>query len=100
LSSASLSPWTSVNCIPSHPHCIAEGVNFKHIASLVRAVDATATASGGQTGTTEVQRLESLGASVVDRLERWFVMQAPTRQRFCVVRVQRPGYPKNANRWD
>ena len=21
-------------------------------------------------------------------------------QRFCVVRVQRPGYPKNANRWD
>jgi hypothetical protein len=28
------------------------------------------------------------------------VMQAPTGQRFCVVRVQRPGFPKNANRWD
>jgi len=26
-------------------------------------------------------------------------MQAPTGQRFCVVRVQRPGFPKNANRW-
>ena len=48
----------------------------------------------------EVARLTQLGAKLVDRLERWVVMQAPTGQRFCVVRVQRPGFPKNANRWD
>jgi predicted enzyme related to lactoylglutathione lyase len=48
----------------------------------------------------EVARLEQLGATVVSRLERWVVMQAPTGQRFCVVRVQRPGFPKNARRWD
>lgn len=48
----------------------------------------------------EVVRLEKLGARVVDRLERWVVMLAPTGQRFCVVRVQRPGFRKNANRWD
>jgi Glyoxalase-like domain len=48
----------------------------------------------------EVGRLERLGAKVVARLERWVVMQAPTGQRFCVVRIQRPGFPKNANRWD
>jgi predicted enzyme related to lactoylglutathione lyase len=48
----------------------------------------------------EVSRLEKLGAEVVGRLERWVVMQAPTGQRFCVVRVQRPGFPKNAKRWD
>jgi predicted enzyme related to lactoylglutathione lyase len=48
----------------------------------------------------EVRRLEGLGAAVVGRPERWVVMQAPTGQRFCVVRVQRPGFPKNANRWD
>lgn len=48
----------------------------------------------------EVARLEALGATVVDRLERWVVMQAPTGQRFCVVRVQRPGFPKNATAWD
>jgi hypothetical protein len=47
----------------------------------------------------EVARLEALGAVVVSRLERWVVMQAPTRQRFCVVRVQRPGFPKNATQW-
>lgn len=48
----------------------------------------------------EVARLEQLGATVVDRLQRWVVMQAPTGQRFCVVRVQRPGFPKNARGWD
>jgi predicted enzyme related to lactoylglutathione lyase len=48
----------------------------------------------------EVRRLEELGATVVNRLARWVVMQAPTGQRFCVVRVQRPGFAKGANRWD
>lgn len=48
----------------------------------------------------EVARLEGLGASVVQRLERWVVMQAPTGQRFCIVRVQRPGFPKNAKTWE
>ena len=48
----------------------------------------------------EVARLEKLGATVANRLERWVVMRAPTGQHFCVVRVQRPGFPKNAGRWD
>jgi predicted enzyme related to lactoylglutathione lyase len=48
----------------------------------------------------EAARLEGLGAKVVVRLERWVVMEAPTGQRFCVVKIQRPGFPKNANRWD
>lgn len=48
----------------------------------------------------EVARLTRLGASEVQRIKTWVVMQAPTGQRFCVVRVQRPGFPKNANRWE
>ncbi|MGH9810208.1 MAG: VOC family protein, partial [Terriglobia bacterium] len=48
----------------------------------------------------EVARLEKLGARVDVRRERWVVMQAPTGQRFCIVRVQREGWPKNANQWD
>ncbi|MGH7085194.1 MAG: VOC family protein [Acetobacteraceae bacterium] len=48
----------------------------------------------------EVARLEKLGAKVANRLERWVVMEAPTGQRFCLVRVQRPGFAKNANRCD
>jgi hypothetical protein len=42
----------------------------------------------------------AVGKRETVNLERWVVMQAPTGQRFCVVRVQRPGFPKNANRWD
>ena len=48
----------------------------------------------------EVSRLEKLGARVTERLERWTVMEAPTGQRFCVVRAQRPGFQDNANYWD
>ena len=48
----------------------------------------------------EVARLEKLGATVANRLERWVVMQAPTGQRFCVVRVQRAGWPDGANVWE
>jgi predicted enzyme related to lactoylglutathione lyase len=47
-----------------------------------------------------VARLEKLGAKAASQRERWVVMEAPTGQRFCVVRVQRPGFPKNSNRWD
>ncbi len=48
----------------------------------------------------EVARLEALGAKVARRLERWVVMEAPTGQRFCVVRIQRPGFPKTPTSWD
>jgi predicted enzyme related to lactoylglutathione lyase len=39
----------------------------------------------------EVRRLESLGARRLQNVQTWVVMEAPTGQRFCVVRPQRPG---------
>ena len=36
----------------------------------------------------EVERLEGLGAKRVVFVKRWWVMQAPTGHRFCVVRKQ------------
>jgi hypothetical protein len=47
----------------------------------------------------EVARLEKLGATVDERLERWVVMRAPSGQRFCIVRVQRAGFDETANSW-
>lgn len=48
----------------------------------------------------EVKRLEALGAKRVQHLHTWWVMEAPTGQRFCVVRVQQPGsFARNANSW-
>jgi hypothetical protein len=48
----------------------------------------------------EVARLEKLGAAIEKRMERWVVMRAPSGQRFCVVRVQRAGFPNGATAWD
>ncbi len=49
----------------------------------------------------EVQRLEALGAKRVERGFRWWVMEAPTGQRFCVVRPQKLGaFERDANTWE
>jgi predicted enzyme related to lactoylglutathione lyase len=48
----------------------------------------------------EVARLEALGAKRVAFVrERWWVMEAPTGQRFCVVRKQRAQFGPHLNRW-
>jgi predicted enzyme related to lactoylglutathione lyase len=47
----------------------------------------------------EVRRLEGLGARLVERIHTWCVMEAPTGQRFCVVRVQRSDFKERANVW-
>ncbi|WP_437812258.1 VOC family protein [Sorangium sp. So ce1078] len=49
----------------------------------------------------EVRRLEALGARRVEFVQRWWVMEAPTGQRFCVVRPQRGPLEAhgNANVW-
>jgi hypothetical protein len=47
----------------------------------------------------EVRRLEKLGAKRVAQVRTWWVLEAPTGQRFCVVRVQRSDFAENANTW-
>ncbi len=49
----------------------------------------------------EVARLEKLGAKRIGFMRRWWVMEAPTGHRFCVVNPQRgPLTDENSNRWD
>ncbi len=40
----------------------------------------------------EVKRLEALGARRVEQVKSWWVMEAPTGQRFCVIRPQREDF--------
>jgi len=47
----------------------------------------------------EVQRLEALGAKRVQQFPRWWVMEAPTGQRLCVVRAQSPDFERLATQW-
>ncbi len=48
----------------------------------------------------EAARLEKLGARRVGKVKRWWVMEAPTGHRFCIVPAERPDFADNANVWD
>ena len=48
----------------------------------------------------EVARLENLGAKRIADVHSWVVMEAPTGQRFCVVKKFRDNFDQSANRWD
>ena len=48
----------------------------------------------------EVKRLESIGARIVEVMERWTVMEAPSKHRFCIIGPIRAGFEENANVWD
>ncbi|RKH48438.1 VOC family protein [Corallococcus sp. AB049A] len=48
----------------------------------------------------ELERLEALGAKRIAYVKRWWVMEAPTGQRFCIVRPQRGPLEGRANVWD
>ena len=48
----------------------------------------------------EACRLEGLGAKRVAAVRTWLVMEAPTGQRFCLVRPQRAAFETEANLWE
>lgn len=47
----------------------------------------------------EIRRLEALGARRVAQVQTWWVMEAPTGQRFCVVRAQTGTFAAAAKEW-
>ncbi len=47
----------------------------------------------------EVGRLEKLGATRVAQIQTWWVMQAPSGHRFCVIRAKRAAFGSEANVW-
>jgi predicted enzyme related to lactoylglutathione lyase len=48
----------------------------------------------------EADRLERLGARRVAFVKRWWVMEAPTGHRFCVIRPQRERFGPHLNTWE
>jgi hypothetical protein len=47
----------------------------------------------------EVRRLEALGATRVAQVRSWWVMEAPTGHRFCVVRNSSANFAQEARQW-
>ena len=76
---------------PDQPHLEVQQVSYESRVHLdIESDDIEA----------EVRRLEKLGARRVGSVKSWYVMEAPTGQRFCVVRPQRPDFHSKANSWD
>ncbi len=76
---------------PADPHVILQKVEHSswiHIDIETDDIEA------------EVNRLEGLGAIVVEKMERWTVMEAPSKHRFCIIGPRREGFAENANVWD
>lgn len=48
----------------------------------------------------EAARLEALGAKKIGFVKRWWVMEAPTGQRFCVIRMRENAQRADSNTWD
>lgn len=48
----------------------------------------------------EAERLEKLGAKKIAFVKRWWVMEAPTGQRFCVVWMKHPERGTPPTTWD
>lgn len=48
----------------------------------------------------EAERLVALGARKLEKVHTWWVMEAPSGHRFCVVRQQRKPFGPHLNRWD
>jgi len=48
----------------------------------------------------EAARLEKLGARRIAKIKRWWVMEAPSGHRFCIVNPQRPDFEKGATAWE
>lgn len=47
----------------------------------------------------EVRRLEGLGARRIEAVHTWWVMEAPTGQRFCVVHAASRSFEERARTW-
>ena len=47
----------------------------------------------------EVARLENLGAVKIEKNSSWWIMEAPTGHRFCVVGAEGPAFAKRARTW-
>ncbi len=48
----------------------------------------------------EADRLESAGARRKYRIKRWWVLEDPSGNAFCVIRPESDGFPDGANRWE
>ncbi len=87
--------WSQALNLPPLPEAYAEETGYRKLSDgpgglhvEVQKVDHPSRVHldiGATDVAAEVKRLEGLGATVVNRVRDWVVMEAPTGHRFCVV---------------
>lgn len=82
--------YIAIEADPAEPHVILQKVEHDSRVHLDIETDDIGA---------EVERLERLGATVVEVMPRWTVMQAPSGHRFCVIGARRGGFDDGANVW-
>lgn len=82
--------YAILNTAPDEPHIELQKVDHPsrvHIDIETDNVEA------------EVARLEELGAKRIEKVRTWWIMQAPTGHRFCVIEAERSDFEEKANEW-
>jgi catechol 2,3-dioxygenase-like lactoylglutathione lyase family enzyme len=83
--------YYTLDTAPDQPHLEVQRVQHESRVHLdIEADDIEA----------EARRLERLGARRIGIVKNWYVLEAPTGQRFCVVPVERPDFAARANTWN
>ena len=101
---AALTAWSALvtyGAVRAGEHVLIQGSGGVALFALAFAKLAGTHVTVISSSDEKIERLKTLGASEVSRPynRRWVVMQAPTGQRFCVVRLQ-PGHEKKTfNEW-
>ena len=47
----------------------------------------------------EVTRLENFGATVVEQMSKWTIMEAPSKHHFYIIKLQLDDFEEGANSW-
>jgi len=80
-----------LNGDPAEPHVLLQKVDHASRINLDIETDHIEA---------EVERLQGLGASVVEIMPRWAIMRAPSGHRFCIFGPRRDGFEGRAKAWD
>ncbi len=101
--------WSQALGMPTKEHYVEEGAEYSNLsntpADLQIEVQQVSHPSRVHLDIetddqdAEVARLEALGAKRIEWVKRWWVMEAPTGQRFCVVKMRDPGKGATPNQW-
>jgi predicted enzyme related to lactoylglutathione lyase len=101
--------WAAAVGRPVHAHVDADSPNYRELEGpddevkiLVQAVEHPSRVHidiETDDIEAEVRRLEGQGAKRVGQVKTWWIMEAPSGQRFCVVRPQRADFEERAHSW-